>query len=77
MSDFSNSITVLAAQTPDKPNTPTTSRLLDNVVIDWEAPNDNGSPIEKYTIQILTSDKLSFATDSNCNGSSPVVINAT
>jgi len=63
-------VTVLAAQTPDKPDAPVTTRILDYVRIDWSVPKDNGSPILGYQIKILTSDHTSYATDLlNCDGS--------
>jgi len=50
-SDFSLPISILAAQIPDIPLAPTTT-ISDrwNVVIDWIAPYNGGSPITSYTI---------------------------
>lgn len=44
---YSNEVTILAARTPDKPLTPTTTfnRVDNTVLIDWQAPSDNGSPL--------------------------------
>jgi hypothetical protein len=48
----SNTIQVLSAKTPEKPLAPVTSVSGDNVIVDWEAPVDNGSPIIGYTIYL-------------------------
>jgi len=50
-SDFSLPISILAAQIPDIPLAPTTT-ISDrwNVVIDWIAPYNGGTPITSYTI---------------------------
>jgi hypothetical protein len=48
----SASVTVLAAQTPEEPEAPVTSIDELNVVINWTAPNDNGSVIIGYKIYI-------------------------
>lgn len=45
---------------PDAPAAPTTTISSSNVVVDWNAPNDRGSPIQGYTIYIRTSDNVTF-----------------
>jgi hypothetical protein len=52
MSLDSNKVSILAAEKPAKPAAPTTVISGSNVMIDWVAPNDNGSPIISYSITI-------------------------
>lgn len=74
---LSDAFGVLAAQTPDKPDLPSTSVSSTNVIIDWTAPNDNGSPIIGYKIYIRTSDPSVFEIDSqNCDGSLQSIVDA-
>ena len=49
-SEFSEVLSVYAAQVPDTPAAPTTTRVDDNIVIDWVAPNEQGSAISGYRI---------------------------
>jgi len=46
----SNTVSVLAALTPSKPNAPTTTVTGSTVTITWAAPNDNGNAIQGYII---------------------------
>lgn len=67
---FSNEVTILAAMTPEKPLTPTTTfnRVANTVIIDWEAPYDNGSVILGYTVEIRQ-DNLLYTTEiTDCDG---------
>lgn len=50
--DFSSPLTVLSAKTPEQPNAPLTLVSGDNVIVDWEEPEDNGSPIIGYRIYL-------------------------
>ena len=52
LSADSAELAILAAQMPDKPLTPSTTIGGANVVIDWVAPHDGGSPITGYKIYI-------------------------
>lgn len=47
-SDASTPIVVLCATKPSVPDTPTTINEYDYVIIDWEAPSENGLPITGY-----------------------------
>jgi hypothetical protein len=41
----------------------------DTVIVRWIAPDNGGSPITKYTIQILTHDMVTFSTELvDCDG---------
>jgi hypothetical protein len=63
-SDLSDQISILAAQIPDIPDSPTTT-ISDswNIVIDWTAPYNGGTPVTSYTIEIRTSDVTVFSVD--------------
>lgn len=57
LSELSEEIAILAAQIPDMTNPPTTTISGRwNVVIDWDAPYNGGTPITSYTIEIRTTD---------------------
>ncbi len=46
-----------------------------NVIIDWIAPYNGGTPITSYTIQIRTTDSSIYSIDSvDCNGSSSLIV---
>jgi hypothetical protein len=46
-----------------------------SVNISWTAPSSNGSPITQYQIQILSSDGVTYYTDTtDCDGSSATVV---
>lgn len=67
-SAFSNTVTILAAQTPHKPEPPVTTWVPDDVVITWVAPNSGGAPILGYTVVIIQSDGVSYAGEPyHCN----------
>ncbi len=68
----------MAAQKPERPTAPTTTISGSNVVIDWQAPDENGSPIYSYIIQIRRADGTSFATDStDCDGNKAAIVSQT
>lgn len=49
-SDFSATLTLLCAFIPDPPLSISTSNDLDQVLIAWNDPIDNGSPITGYQV---------------------------
>ena len=49
----------------------------DQVVIDFDEPNNRGSDILGYIVYIRENDGLTFTPDSSCDGSDPVVVSAT
>ena len=64
----SATVSILAAQLPYTPNAPTTTFKADgNVVISWTAPDNGGSDITSYSIQVQKSDGSYLAT-SYCDG---------
>jgi len=68
--DFSNEISALAAQPPDKPNAPATVWSNDYIYVFWAAPEDNGAEITSYTILIRGSDLVTYYTElTSCDGS--------
>jgi hypothetical protein len=52
-SEYSDPFSMLCAIEPDTIAAPTTRINLDKVIVDWEAPNDHGSPITSYKVYIL------------------------
>jgi hypothetical protein len=73
----SNQVSILAASNPAQPAAPTTQVSGLNVVIDWTAPNDNGSPITSYKVFIRQSNLIYTEELANCNGSLADVMTAT
>jgi hypothetical protein len=47
-SDFSDPITILAAQSPDQIEQPVTQRVESNIVVSWVAPWNGGAVITDY-----------------------------
>lgn len=76
-SDFSNEITVIAAQKPSKPSSPTTSFANDIVTISWSEPATNGAPITAYTIKVRHSNLATYSVPTDyCDGSDSGIIAA-
>jgi hypothetical protein len=74
LSVYSNEVSILAAQMPEKPYAPTTTVNGPVVDIDFEAPFDNGSPIIGYIITIRKSDNSTFETETtSCDGANPTI----
>jgi hypothetical protein len=48
--NYSNEVAILAAMEPERPEPPVISVNGDNVLINWEAPFDRGSPITGYKV---------------------------
>jgi hypothetical protein len=71
-------VSILAAQIPDILDSPTTTISARwNVVIDWTAPYNGGTPITSYTIEIRTSDVTVFTVDStDCDGNDSTILAA-
>lgn len=59
---------MLAAQVPAQPGAPRTARNGSNVDIVWDLPDNGGSAITLYLIEILQENGLAYAVDPNCNG---------
>lgn len=67
-SPFSATATVLCAWVPFTPTTPTTTVVANQVIIAWNAPNQNGSPMLGYQILIRNRDNGYDEQLVNCNG---------
>ena len=75
-SEWSPSLTLIAASVPDK-ITPAVQTFNedDEVRISWEEPAYNGGkPITSYTVKILQSDGSTYSTDSSCDGSDATIL---
>ena len=76
-SDYSNEVTILAGQIPDKPSAPQTSIDGSNVQVTWLAPNNRGSPITRYYIKFIQYDGVSYAEDmTDCLGTDATIISS-
>jgi hypothetical protein len=77
LSDYSTTLVVLAAQTPNQPAAPVTSNYLTtNIKISWTAPENNGSPIFAYQVLIRRADSAYALDTINCDGSDPDIVSA-
>ena len=65
LSVYSNELSLLAAYKPEAPIIDTINDGA-NVLLDWTAPNDNGSPITSYTVYIQNS-ATEFVQESSCS----------
>jgi len=76
-SAYSEVVSILCATAPSTPDLPTSIVVADKVVINWNAPLDNGMPITGYNIYIRKSDDT-FSTELiNCDGSQTQIITTT
>ena len=76
-SDPSLSVSVLAAQLPAVPTTPTTAYQNNgtSIYISWPATDNGGSAITSYTVKIRHNDGTTFtASTTACSGSSQFVL---
>ena len=64
---------------PAAPLAPTTSLNTNNdVTFTWYAPNNCGSLITAYKVQIRQGDGFTYSTETvNCDGSNPAIVAAT
>lgn len=63
---------------PSQPEAPTTSNVADQVLVQWTAPNENGSPITGYRIELRQNDMTTFSQDmTNCDGSGALITAST
>jgi hypothetical protein len=76
-SEFSEELSILCATVPSQPNTPTTTVTGDEVIFDWSAPVDNGSPIIGYKVYIRDADYAYVIDSSICDGEDFTVITNT
>lgn len=65
---FSNELTIVPSDVPDKVGIPTVTLSTTSVIVSWSAPDAHSSPIDYYEINFLKSDGL-YGTDAiNCPG---------
>lgn len=70
-------MSILAAEVPTKPKTPTTTVNGENVEVSWDSVYDGGSPLTRYTISILQSDGTTYSEDlTNCDGSDSTIMSS-
>lgn len=77
LSAYSEPISLMIGSVPSKPEAPSTSVVGDNVMVQWTAPDDNGSPILSYVIELRQNDLVTFSTELNyCDGSVSAIISS-
>jgi hypothetical protein len=79
-SAYSNTVSILSAQTPNKPEPPTTefegSQDYGNIIVRWVAPVSGGSPIIAYQITLRESDGVTFTEEMTyCDGQDSIITN--
>lgn len=76
-SPVSDTIQILHALPPSKPQAPTTENVDQDVIIRWVAPASNGATITSYRILIQHADEVTFSEELvNCDGSQQAVVDA-
>lgn len=60
-SDFSDEVTILAAQIPEVPTAPITTVVDRDVHITWIEPNDMGSAISGYRVKFIGNDGNAYS----------------
>lgn len=74
-STATSEVVIYAATLPSKPNTPSTYRSGNNIVVSWEKPYEGGSPLLQYRIEVQTSDPSVYSVElDNCNGANVLII---
>lgn len=69
LSNYSQPVSILSAQTPNTPAAPTTLLSGSNMIINWVAPGSGGSSINGYQIWIQTSVSTVYLQNINaCDG---------
>lgn len=66
---LSDSLAILSAEVPEAPVAPVTTISTNTVVLNWVAPDDNGSPITAYTILVRDSSSAFVTELVDCDGS--------
>lgn len=60
---------------PDPPSIPSTSVYVNDLIIDWEAPYDQGTPITGYKVEIRHPDGVTFSEElTYCDGSDSTIV---
>lgn len=74
-SEFSDTVAILAAEEPIKPEAPTTAISGQSVLVSWQKPDERGSPITHYEISIRQSDEVTFSVElASCDGSDSGIV---
>jgi hypothetical protein len=76
-SAYSEVISILCAAEPNKPASPTTTVVSDQVVIKWTRPVENGTPITQYNVKIRKVDGTFTNELVGCDGSKQTIISDT
>lgn len=64
----------MAASAPTAPAAPKSKLIIDNVVINWEEPDNGGQNILGYSVHIRKGDGVNFNIDfTYCDGTKPVI----
>jgi hypothetical protein len=63
----------LSAFVPNKPDAPITTIQNATVIITWNAPNNQGSPITSYLITLQTATGTFLTQLTDCDGSSAII----
>ena len=74
---YSNSVTIIPTDVPDKVDIPSVVISLKDVKVSWGAPDDHYSSIDSYEI-LFEEEDGSYTTDTaDCDGNDTSVINST
>jgi hypothetical protein len=75
LGEFSEILSVLAAERPQKPITPVTTWTRDYVTVTWSEPETNGGPITAYTIYVRLSTLTQYSEELvYCDGTDQTII---
>ena len=76
--DYSSTVALVASAAPDQVDTAATSidSSTGDLVISWVAPDDHGSPITAYRIEVRDKAGSSWTAHSSCDGSSASAVSA-
>lgn len=71
-------LTILSAYIPMPPTVVTTANYNDHIIVDWNDPDFNGSPITSYSIYVREHATTTFVQESvDCDGNSADVVTNT
>ena len=71
---YSEVVSILCATSPSRPDVPTTTVDGNEVIVEWEAPADNGTPITAYQIFFRKSDDTYQTELTSCDGTNADVV---
>jgi hypothetical protein len=75
LSNYSEDISILAAQVPNQPQAPLTSVIGEDVVVSWKAPYNGGALVTEYLITIRESDGVTYTEALvGCDGTDPTIV---